>query len=120
VPAVLVATLHQIAAIDKIPKEAAQAIRAVAYLLDKMDEGAIASTAREAVNDQLLYMNDELKNLTAHTSQSDTKKHMAVISASTKGLTTSSNASYRDILLGGNTTAPSMDPRLLAREGIKA
>jgi len=45
---------------------------------------------------------------------------MAVISASTKGLMTSSKMPYRDILLGSNTTAPSMDPRLLAREGIKA
>jgi len=62
----LAATLHQIAAKDKVPKGAVQAIRAVAYLLDKMDKGAIASTAREAVNNQLLYMNKELKTLTAH------------------------------------------------------
>ena len=41
----LAATLHQIAALDKIPREAVQAIRAAAYLLDEMDEAAIASTA---------------------------------------------------------------------------
>jgi len=39
----LAAMLHQIAAIDKIPREAVQAIRAAAYLLDELDEGAIAS-----------------------------------------------------------------------------
>ena len=41
----LAATLHQIAALDKIPREAVQAIRAAAYLLDEMDEAAIALTA---------------------------------------------------------------------------
>ncbi|KAF8817130.1 hypothetical protein BYT27DRAFT_7043750, partial [Phlegmacium glaucopus] len=62
--ATLAATLHQIAAIERIPREAVEAIRAAAYMLDELDEGAIAATARDAVNDQLAYMNDELKNLT--------------------------------------------------------
>ncbi|KAF8799553.1 hypothetical protein BYT27DRAFT_7016494, partial [Phlegmacium glaucopus] len=60
----LAATLHQIAAIDKIPREAVEAIQAAAYMLDEMEEEAIAAKARDAVNDQLAYMNDELKTLT--------------------------------------------------------
>jgi len=119
----LVATLHQIAAIDKIPKEAVQAIRSATYLLDEMDEGAIASMARDAVNDQLTYINNELKSMTVHFRamlESKTEKYMAAITASTKNIAASPHRSYRDALTGGNTILSNSDPRIIAREGIKA
>lgn len=94
-----------------------------AYLLDELDEGAIASTARDVVNDQLTYMNEELKTLADHfraTLESETEKHIAAITASTKNLNASPNRSFKDALLNGNPVLPSTDPRILAREGIKA
>jgi len=98
----LAATLHQIAALDKIPREAVQAIRAAAYLLDEMDKAAIASTARDVVNDQLTYMNEELKSMTDHfraTLESETEKHAAILAETTRGLMSNSKKSYKDALL---------------------
>ncbi|KAF8797817.1 hypothetical protein BYT27DRAFT_7039091, partial [Phlegmacium glaucopus] len=120
----LAATLHQIAALGKIPLEVVQAIRAAAFLLDEMDEDAIAATARDAVNDQLTYMNDELRTMTGHfcaTLESEVEKHLATVAAATKGLAcTPSTRTFRDALLSNNTAPVNADPRILAREGIKA
>ncbi|KAF8806037.1 hypothetical protein BYT27DRAFT_7102565 [Phlegmacium glaucopus] len=121
--ATMAATLHQIAELDKIPLEAAQAIRAAAYLLDKMDEGVIAATARDAVNDQLAYMNDELKTMTGHflaTMETGLEKQLATVTEATKGFVATSARSYKDALLKSNQTPVDTDPRILAREGIKA
>jgi len=62
----LSAALFQIAAIPKVPREAIQAIRSVTWLLDEIEEDAVALTAREAVNTQLGYMNKELRTITDH------------------------------------------------------
>ncbi|KAF8811065.1 hypothetical protein BYT27DRAFT_7221740 [Phlegmacium glaucopus] len=122
--ATLAATLHQIAALGKIPLEAVQAIRAAAFLLDELDEGAIAATAREAVNDQLTYMNDELRTMTGHFCamlEGEMEKHMAVVATATKGLAgTLSTRTFRDALLSNNAVPVNADPWILAREGIKA
>ncbi|KAF8817021.1 hypothetical protein BYT27DRAFT_6955985, partial [Phlegmacium glaucopus] len=121
--ATLAATLHQIAAIERIPREAVEAIRAAAYMLDELDEGAIAATARDAVNDQLAYMNDELKTLTGHfltTMENEMGKHLATVTEATKGLASTTAKSYKEALLGNNPAPVNADPRILAREGIKA
>ncbi|KAF8801938.1 hypothetical protein BYT27DRAFT_7044513, partial [Phlegmacium glaucopus] len=122
--ATLAATLHQIAALGKIPLEAVQAIRAAAFLLDELDEGAIAATAREAVNNQLTYMNNELRTMTGHfcaTLEGEMEKHMATVAAATKGLAgTPSTRTFRDALLSNNAAPVNADLRILAREGIKA
>ncbi|KAF8802918.1 hypothetical protein BYT27DRAFT_7111218, partial [Phlegmacium glaucopus] len=121
--ATLAATLHQIVALSKIPKEAVQAIRAAAYMLDEMDEGVIAATARDAGNDQLAYMNDELKTMTGHfltTMENEMEKHLATVTEVTKGLATTMAKSYKDALLSSNPAPANTDLRILAREGIKA
>ncbi|KAF8805380.1 hypothetical protein BYT27DRAFT_7258493 [Phlegmacium glaucopus] len=121
--ATLATALHQIAAIDRIPKEAVEAIQAVAYMLDELDEGIIAATARDAVNDQLAYMNDELKTLTGHfltTMENEMGKHLATVAEATKGLASTTTKSYKEALLSNNPTPANADPRILAREGIKA
>jgi len=79
-----------------------------------MDEGAIASTARDMVNDQLTYMNDELKSMTVHFRamlESEMEKYMAAITASTKNIVASPHRSYRDTLTGGNTILVMNDHR---------
>ncbi|KAF8805473.1 hypothetical protein BYT27DRAFT_7104439, partial [Phlegmacium glaucopus] len=119
----LAAMLFQVAALDKIPREVAQAIRAAAYLLDEIEEGAIAAMAREAVNDQLTYMNDELKTLTDHLGtvlEKEMEKQLESFSTAVKGLAVAPNKSFKDALLSGGPAPPSVDPRILAREGIKA
>jgi len=74
-------------AIDRIPREAVQAIRAAAYLSDEMDKAAIASTAQDTVIREqpidIQYMNDKLKSMTDHfhaTLESKTEKHVAILS----------------------------------------
>ncbi|KAF8813530.1 hypothetical protein BYT27DRAFT_7251054 [Phlegmacium glaucopus] len=120
----LASALFQIAALDKILREAGQAIRAVAYLLDKIEEAAIAATAREAVNDQLTYMNDKLKTMTDHLGtalQREVEKQFESLSMVTKGLAAAPSKSFKDALLGGTPApGPNINPRILAREGIKA
>ncbi|KAF8810221.1 hypothetical protein BYT27DRAFT_7043804, partial [Phlegmacium glaucopus] len=119
----LAATLHQIAAIDKIPREVVEAIQAAAYMLDEMEEEAIAAKARDAVNDQLAYMNDELKTLTGHfltTMENEVGKHLATVAEATKGLASTTSKTYKEALLSNNPVPVNADPRILAREGIKA
>jgi len=61
--------------------------------------------------------------MTAHfhtTIESETKKHLAAISATTKNLAANSGRSFRDVLLGSNPVPFNTDPRILTREGIKA
>ncbi|KAF8802345.1 hypothetical protein BYT27DRAFT_7341436 [Phlegmacium glaucopus] len=120
----LASALFQIVALDKIPREAGQAIRAAAYLLDEIEEAAIAATAREAVNDQLTYMNDELKTMTDHLGtvlQREVEKQFESLSTVTKGLAVAPSKLFKDALLGGTSApGPNIDPRILAREGIKA
>ena len=75
------------------------------------------------MNDQLSYMNNELKTITAHfhtTIESETENHLAAISATTKNLAANSGRSFRDVLLGSNPVPFNTDPRILTREGIKA
>ncbi|KAF8808246.1 hypothetical protein BYT27DRAFT_7210952 [Phlegmacium glaucopus] len=120
----LSAALFQIAA-TKIPREAAQAIRSVAWLLDEMEEDAVAATARDAVNTQLSYMNDELRTLTEHfrtTLSEEVEKQAAAMAASSKVLEDKINlpTPYRDAVIGQGKAPEGADPRVIARAGIRA
>jgi len=53
-----------IAAIPKVSREAIQAIRSVAWLLDEIEEDAVALMAQEVVNTQLSYCYDTLFTFT--------------------------------------------------------
>ncbi|KAF8810026.1 hypothetical protein BYT27DRAFT_7222087 [Phlegmacium glaucopus] len=115
-PSSLAATLFQIAALDKIPREAMQAIRAVAYLLEEIEETAIAATAREAVNDELKTMTDHFSTML----QREMEKQFESLSTVTKDLAAIPSKSFKDALLGGGPApGPNINPRILAREGIK-
>ena len=110
----------QIAALGKVPREA---IWSAAFLLDELDENAIAVTARNAVNDQLTYMNDELKTMADHIGTVIVKevgKHVETLTSAVKNITTAPSRTFKDALLNGPSAPSNINPRLLAREGIRA
>ncbi|KAF8802024.1 hypothetical protein BYT27DRAFT_7215721 [Phlegmacium glaucopus] len=121
----LSAALFQISASAKIPREVVQSIRSVAWLLDEVEEDAVAATARDAVNAQLEYMNDELKSLTDHfrsTIGAEVEKQVEALSVTTKALESKINlpTPYRDAVLGQVRAPAGVDPRVVARIGIRA
>ncbi|KAF8800030.1 hypothetical protein BYT27DRAFT_7217361 [Phlegmacium glaucopus] len=121
----LSAALFQIAATAKIPREAAQAIRSVAWLLDEMEEDAVAATARDAVNSQLSYMNNELRTLTEYfqtTLSGEVEEQAAAMAALSKVLKDRINlpTPYRDAVIGQGKAPEGVDPRVIARAGIRA
>ena len=68
-------------------------------------------------------MNEEIKSMTDHfcaTLESETEKHAAILAETTRGLMSNSKKSYKDALLDNLSAPPNVDPRILAREGIKA
>ena len=123
----LSSALFQISALAKIPREVVQAIRSVAWLLDEVEGDAVAATARDAVNSQLSYMNDELKTMTVHfrdkMSQEIGKQmgNMAsTMKKSTEKDTPSPSTGYRDAILRQCSLPEGIDPRIIARVGIRA
>jgi hypothetical protein len=119
-------TLFHISELSKVPAEVAQAIRSVAWLLGELEEETVALSTRTAVNDQLDYMNTETKHLLDEirtTISEEVEKHMGAIStAATKALEEKSSKqfSYRDAALANLPLPRGTDPRILAREGIRA
>ena len=115
----LSAALFQIAAIPKVPREAIQAIRSVTWLLDEIEEDAVALTAREAVNTQLGYMNKELRTITDHfqtTLSSEVKKQLKLMSSTVKTMEDKIKQAtpYRDTILGHNRALEGTDPKIVA------
>ncbi|KAF8807108.1 hypothetical protein BYT27DRAFT_7287771 [Phlegmacium glaucopus] len=124
-PATLSSALFQISAMARIPKEVMQVIRSVAWLLDEVEEDTVAATARDAVNSQLEYMNDELKTLTDHfrtTISAEVEKQLTALSAMTKVLEAKivTATPYKDTVLGHTRAPVGVDLRVVARVGIRA
>jgi len=97
----------------------------VAWLLDEMEEDAVAAMARDMVNAQLGYMNEELRLLTDHfrtTLSAEVDKQMEIISVTTKTLEAriGNLAPYRDAVLGHTKAPEGADPRVVARVGIRS
>ena len=59
----LSACLHQISAMAGIPKQAINAIRSTAFLLDEMEEDAVNETIREALDSQVTELTSDMKLL---------------------------------------------------------
>ena len=121
----LSAALFQISAIAKVLREVIQAIRSLAWLLDEMEEDTMASTARDAVNAQLEYMNEELRLLTDHfrtTLSAEVDKQMEIMVVTTKTLEAriSNLAPYGDAILGHTKAPEGADPRVIAQVGIRS
>ena len=123
----LSSALFQILALAKIPREVVQAIWSVVWLLDKIEGDAVAATAWDAMNCQLSYMNDELKTMTDHFHtelRQEISKQMETmaftIRTSSDKDTSTPSTHYRDAILRQHTIPEGIDPRVLARVGIRA
>ena len=123
----LSSTLFQISALAKIPREVVQAIHSVAWLLDEIEGDTVAATACDAVNSQLSYMNDKLKTITAHfcsEMSQEIGKQMETMAAGIKTSTVKDTATplthYRDAILKQHSLPEGIDPRIIARVGIRA
>jgi hypothetical protein len=118
--------LFHISELAKMPGEIAQAIRSVAWLVGEVEMETVAEATRSAVNDQIDFLNTEAKNLLDEmrtTISEEVEKQIGSLgTAVTKVLEEkkSSTPTYRDMLLGNAPSCQSVDPRILAREGIRA
>ncbi|KAF8816722.1 hypothetical protein BYT27DRAFT_7181599 [Phlegmacium glaucopus] len=124
-PATLSAALFQISALAKIPREVMQAIRSVAWLLDEVEEDAVAATAREAVNSQLDYLNEEVRSITEHlrtTISTEVGKQVETLTSAVKAMEARINqpTPYKDAVLGQVKAPEGIDPRVTARVGIRS
>jgi hypothetical protein len=119
-------TLFHISELAKMPVEIAQAIRSVAWLLGEVEVETVAEDTRTAVNDQIDYLNGETKNLLDEIrttiSEEIEKQLSSFSSAATKVIEEKSGGmpTYRDMALRNAPLPHTADPRVLAREGIRA
>jgi hypothetical protein len=124
--------LHQISVLAGLPKQALNAIRATAFLLEEVEEEAINETVRSSFDSQITDFTSDMKllvddintkidtHLKAALAQwkqttSATKPPMAAPPYGTQLLT--NPGSYASVLIN---PPPHINPRLAAREGIKA
>lgn len=109
-----------------MPGEIAQAIRSVAWLIGELEEETVVEATRTAVNDHIDLLNVEAKNLLDEmrtTLSEELEKQLSSFSsAATKVLEDKSKNSptYRDMVLRNVALPHTTDPRVLAREGIRA
>jgi len=137
-PNMMSAALFQIAAMQGVPGLAMRAIRAAAYIMEEIEEEAIAITTRDTVADQMTYMTEEMKNITEHLKETITieignqiKTLEETTSTALKQMKEAKLSNQDSIYnnpgmshnqLAGRLAIPGkeIDPRLAAREGIKA
>ncbi|KAF8150045.1 hypothetical protein B0H34DRAFT_666701, partial [Crassisporium funariophilum] len=131
----LLTCLHQILAIMILPKQVKNAVRAVAFLIDKMEEHTIHKAVRDAVNSQLNKFTADLKN-TKTSTDSHMDGKLKELSVATDKIADAAKAAADNFAkaasqphLGGTmarsyskapTQAPlHANPRLAARQGIR-
>ena len=134
-PNVMSATLFQISGMAGVPGLARRAMRAAAYLMEEMDTDAIATVTRDAVVEQMTYITEELKSMTEHIKLTITEEignqvraieeATAAAAAHTKKIsdeaaTKQQGMSYKEALGKQPDHERQADPRIVAREGIKA
>ncbi len=136
--------LHHISALANVPKPAVNAIRSVAYILEEVEETAMSEKVKEAVDSQMGELNKDLALLVSDvTERIDThlstkigeltanveRLNNTISKAEETGHTTShpdsrrtttnerTGRSYANIVA---TPVAGINPRLAAKEGIKA
>ena len=115
--------LHQISNMTGVTKTAANAIRAIALLADEFEETAINETVRDAVNTQLTELTLDMKSLVADAKEKiDAHIQTRLASSGTNAMeapqpTIHGPRSYAEALVN---PPPHANPRLAAREGIRA
>jgi hypothetical protein len=126
--------LHQIAAMKGIPKQALNAVRATAFLLERVEEEAINEKVRSAFESQITEFTSDMKLLVedvntkidthlkeAMEQWTQTVKSAPQPTATNHSRTTptaaTNNYSYASALIN---PPPHVNPKLAAREGIRA
>jgi hypothetical protein len=122
----------------KLPKPATNALRAIALLMNELEETALHQTVRDSVTTQINEMGTDLKDfVTDATRRIDEhiESKMAEISTATKTLVDSVKETFTALPSAGTNATqvapqldyrqalakppPHVDPRLAAKEGIK-
>lgn len=61
----MASAMFQVSALPGVPGMACQAIRALAFMLEELEESALSAATRDAVTEQMEYMREELRDVTA-------------------------------------------------------
>lgn len=123
--------LHQISAMPGLPKQAINAVRSTAFLLEELEEYCINETIRSAFNSQITEFTSDIKLLIDDVNTKvDNHLKTAVeqlTQNTTEGLVSAGNgtptfasrsaSSYASALIN---PPPHVNPKLAAREGIRA
>jgi hypothetical protein len=121
----LATCLFQIAELKGVSKQAENAIRAVAYLLGVMEETQINGILKEAFDTQITELTadmatliqDAKDKLTDHFKESEEKLAQLIEKADVQHNNTQQQTTYASII---NNPPPHANPRVAAKEGIKA
>jgi hypothetical protein len=114
--------LHQISALAGVPKQAVNAIRSVAFLLEEMEDSQINNTLKEALDSQMVEFTSDFKLLIEDTKErfdehvKSAEKRLANLVAQ-PAQPRPTTGSYASALINPPLHA---NPRVAAREGIKA
>ena len=109
----LVTCLHQIANVSGIGKTVSVAVTAVAYLIEEMEDISVNEFVKEAVLTQLKDLTDDVKCFIDDAKASITEH----VKSATAAPIPSARRSFTETLIN---PPPHADPKLAAREGIKA
>jgi hypothetical protein len=123
----LATCLHQISAMAGVAKPVLNAIRSVAYLLDELEETHINNIVKEAFDSQITEFTSDMKLLIEHAKEKidghlkESEGRLSQIAdnavAQAKQVQLMQPATYASTL---NAPPPHANPRIAAKEGIKA
>jgi hypothetical protein len=120
----LATCLHQVAALKGVTKQATNAIRAVAFLLGEMEETQINEILKEAFNAQITELTSDMATLVEDAKEKlndhvkETEERITqLIGRATVQPTQVHATSYAAMV---NNPPPHANPRVAAKEGIKA
>ena len=130
----LATTLFQVSYMQGLGRQAVNAVRAVAYLLQEIEIGEVTESIRDIANEQFNEVTRDLREFTESLREKlteDLEKKTAVLEKKTEELTevvekaaqqagSIGSAPYRDALIRAVSGAPlDANPRLAAKESIR-
>jgi hypothetical protein len=120
----LATCLHQVAVLKGVTKQATNAIRAVAFLLNEMEETQINEILKEVFNAQITELTSDMATLVEDAKEKlndhvkETEERITqLIGRATVQPTQVHATSYITMV---NNPPPHANPRVAAKEGIKA
>ena len=115
--------LHQISMMGGMPKQAINAVRSVAFLLEEMEDTSIHETLRSALDVQMTEFTSDMKTIIEDAKEmlnnnaKTVEERIAKITIPTQALPRALTNTYASILVNPPAHA---NPRVAAREGIRA